>query len=69
MYNKPVSSVGRDSGSGWIISLVIVLFVVACIVAIVVYGGAFIGLFHSLKNYILSFKKNVIDSNRGLQAA
>lgn len=34
------------------------------IVAIIVYGGAFIGGFHSLKNYILAFKHNVVDSNR-----
>ena len=27
-------------------------------------GGAFIGGFHSLKNYILAFKHNVVDSNR-----
>lgn len=28
------------------------------------HGGAFIGGFHSLKNYILAFKHNVVDSNR-----
>lgn len=44
--------------------IAIALFVVAMIVAIIVYGGAFIGGFHSLKNYILAFKHNVVDSNR-----
>ena len=27
-------------------------------------GGAFIGGFHSLKNYFISFKHNVYDGNR-----
>lgn len=56
--------VGRDDDAGWIIGLAIALFVIAMIVAIAVYGGIFIGGFHSLKNYILAFKHNVVDSNR-----
>ena len=56
--------VGHDDDYGWAIGLAIALFVIAMIVAIAVYGGAFIGGFHSLKNYILAFKHNVVDSNR-----
>lgn len=33
-------------------------------IAIMVCIGGFIGGFHSLKNYVESFKINVIDSNR-----
>ena len=54
----------EDIDSGWIISLCIGLFIVMCVVAIIVYGGAFIGGWHSLKNYVLAFKHNVFDSNR-----
>lgn len=57
--------VGHDDGdSGWIIVLVIAIIVIMTIIALMVYGGAFIGLFHSIKNYVASFKHNVIDSNR-----
>lgn len=56
--------VGHDDDGGWVFGIAIALFVVAMIVAIIVYGGAFIGGFHSLKNYILAFKHNVVDSNR-----
>lgn len=56
--------VGRDDDYGWAIGLAIALFVIAMIVAIIIYGGTFIGGFYSLKNYILAFKHNVVDSNR-----
>ena len=56
--------VGRDDDYGWAIGLAIALFVIAMIVAIIIYGCTFIGGFHSLKNYILAFKHNVVDSNR-----
>ena len=56
--------VGRDDDYGWAIGLAIALFVIAMIVAIIIYGGTFIGGFHSLKNYILAFKLNVVDSKR-----
>jgi len=59
--------VGRDSDNGWIIAVVIAIMVVMAIMALIVYGGAFIGGFYSLKNYISSFKENVIDSNRRIQ--
>ena len=52
--------VGHDDDGGWVFGIAIALFVVA----IIVYDGAFIGGFHSLKNYILAFKHNVVDSNR-----
>ena len=55
MNEKRKCLVGHDSDDGamW-----------ALIMAIIVYGGAFIGGFHSLKNYFISFKHNVYDSNR-----
>lgn len=64
MSEKRKCLVGHDNDSGWIISLFIGLCIVMCIVAIIVYGGAFIGGWHSLKNYVLAFKHNVYDSNR-----
>ncbi len=65
MDEKRACLVGHDSddGGGWIAALIIGLIIVMCIVAIVVYGGAFIGGWHSLKNYVLAFKHNVVDSN------
>lgn len=56
--------VGHDDDYGWIMAIVIAMFVVAVVCAIIIYGGAFIGGFHSIKNYILAFKHNVVDSNR-----
>ena len=56
--------VGHDSDDGAIWALIMVIIVVMIVVAIIVYGGAFIGGFHSLKNYCISFKHNVYDSNR-----
>lgn len=64
MSEKRKCLVGHDDDSGWIMTLIIGLFIVMCVVAIIVYGGAFIGGWHSLKNYVLAFKNNVIDSNR-----
>lgn len=64
MNEQRKSLVGRDDDYGWAIGLAIALFVIAMIVAIIIYGGTFIGGFHSLKNYILAFKHNVVDSNR-----
>lgn len=56
--------VGHDDDYGWLITISIAIMVVMVICAIIVFGGAFIGGFHSIKNYILAFKNNVIDSNR-----
>ena len=64
MSEKRKCLVGHDNDSGWIMGPVIGLFIVMCVVAIIVYGGAFIGGWHSLKNYVLAFKHNVFDSNR-----
>ena len=61
--------VGRDDDDSFLISIMIVLFVVAMIMCIMVYCGAFIGGYHSLKNYALAFKHNVIDSNAELEPA
>lgn len=61
--------VGRDD-DGWIWAIIIAVIVVGIIVSLVVYGGAFIGGFYSLKNYFVSFKHNVYDSNKApVQAA
>ena len=67
MNETRACKVGRDDdyGSGWLITIAIVIFVVAIICAIIFYGGIFIGGFHSLKNYFLSLKKNVFKANFG----
>ena len=54
---------GHDD-DGWLWGIIIAVIVVMIIVSLVVYGGAFIGGFYSLKNYIVSFKHNVYDSNK-----
>ena len=66
MNKKRKCLVGHDddSSAGWLIALAIAIIVIVTIIAIMVYGGAFIGGFHSLKNYFISLKHNVIDSNR-----
>lgn len=56
--------VGRDSDDGAIFAIVMIIIVVSIVAAIIIYGGIFIGGFHSLKNYALAFKVNVIDGNR-----
>lgn len=67
MNKNKLFCAGRDDDS-WIFSVIIAIVVIMMIVALVVYGGAFIGGFYSIKNYILSFKENVVDSNRKIQA-
>ena len=62
MNKKTTCIAGRDD-DGWIMVLIIAMVVVAIVCAVIVYGGMFIGGFYSLKNYIASFKENVIDSN------
>ena len=64
MNEKRKCLVGRDSDDGAWMAIIMAIIVVMIVVAIIVYGGAFIGGFHSLKNYAISFKHNVIDSNR-----
>jgi hypothetical protein len=56
--------VGRDDNGAGITAIVIVLVVILIVCMIIIYGGAFIGGFYSLKNYITSFKENIIDKNR-----
>lgn len=63
MNAKRKCMVGHDDDD-WMISIAIALFVIAVVCVIIFYGGAFIGGFHSIKNYILAFKHNVVDSNR-----
>ena len=64
MNEKRKCLVGHDDDGGWIWTIVIAMIIVAIVCAIIIYGGAFIGGFHSLKNYFVSFKHNVYDSNR-----
>lgn len=64
MNEKMKCLVGHDSDDSAMWGIIIAIIVVMVVVAIIVYGGAFIGGFHSLKNYFISFKHNVYDSNR-----
>lgn len=64
MNEKRKCLVGHDSDDGAMWALIMAIIVVMVVVAIIVYGGAFIGGFHSLKNYFISFKHNVYGSNR-----
>ncbi len=64
MNEKRKCLVGHDSDDGAMWALIMAIIVVMVIMSIIVYGGAFIGGFHSLKNYFISFKHNVYDSNR-----
>ena len=57
MNAKRKCMVGHDDDYGWIIAIAIAIFVIAVVCAIIFYGGAFIGGFHSIKH-------NVVDSNR-----
>ena len=52
MNEKRKCLVGHDSDDGAILALIMAIIVVMIVVAIIVYGGAFIGGFHSLKNCI-----------------
>ncbi len=63
MNAKRKCMVGHDD-DGLITSIVYAIIVIAVVCAIIIYGGALIGGFHSIKNYLLAFKHNVIDSNR-----
>ncbi len=64
MKNNYECAVGHDRDSGCLTFLIIVMVIIMLIVCTIVFVGAIIGAFHSIKNYILSFKENVIDSNR-----
>lgn len=69
MNEKNNCLVGHDSDDGAIFAIILVIAIVMMIVAIIVYGGAFIGGFHSLVNYAKALKHNVWDSNRNPVAA
>ena len=61
--------VGHDSDAFaaitmFTITAITVIIVITIIIILIVYVGAFIGGFYALKNYFLSFKHNVYDSNR-----
>lgn len=57
-----------DDGSAGLLLILIVIAIIITIVvliaSILVIIGACIGGFFSIRNYVLSFKENVIDSNR-----
>ena len=55
---------GHYSDDNWVVSLLIIIAIITIVAMIIGYGGAFIGGFHSLKNYFISFKHNVYDTNR-----
>lgn len=55
--------VGHDNDS-WIWNVILAVIVVGMIVSFIIYAGAFIGGFYSLKNYFVAFKHNVYDSNK-----
>lgn len=63
MFEERSRLVGRDDDDSIIWAIMIACMVIVTILAIMVYGGIFIGGFHSLKNYIISFKHNIVDSN------
>jgi len=69
MNTKRNCLVGHDDDYGWIFAIIIAIIVITIVCAIIFYGGAFIGGYHSIKNYILAFKHNVFDSNRKVRAA
>ena len=60
--------IGHDSDS-LLGTIIIGILVVMVVTAIIVYGGALIGGFFSLRNYGASFKHNVYDSNRSVKTA
>lgn len=64
MNTKRKCMVGHDEDNGWVFAIVIAIIVIMIVCAIIVYGGIFIGGFHSIKNYVLAFRHNVFDSNR-----
>lgn len=58
----------EGTGLGIIIGIIIIAFIILYFMAILIAGlGAIIGGFYSIKNYVLSFKHNVVDSNRNLK--
>lgn len=50
-----------DSGIGWLLLIIFGLLIIATVIALFLYAGAFIGGFMGIKNYVMSFKHNVID--------
>ena len=63
----------KDSAEGTvlgiIIGIIIIAFIILYFMAILIAGlGAIIGGFYSIKNHVLSFKHNVVDSNRNLKS-
>lgn len=58
---------GSEEGTvfGIIFAIIFIAFIILYFMIIIVAGlGAIIGGYYSIKNYILAFKHNVIDSNR-----
>lgn len=73
MNEKRKCLVGRDDDSaagciGFLIGALIVIAVIMIIIGLMTFCGWFIGGYHSIKNYIISFVNNVIKSNRKVAA-
>lgn len=57
----------KDHSGIWatILTIVVgVMFVLLILALIMTFAGVFIGGFYALKNYFISFKHGVLDSNR-----
>ena len=68
---KRNSFVGRDDEAigylvGIMIVIAIVIWIISMIAMVVVGIAVIVGAWYSIKNYVLSFKENVIDSNRNV---
>ncbi len=68
MSQERTCLVGHDSDAWaafimFALTVMTVIVVITIIIILIVYAGAFIGGFYALKNYFLSFKHNVYDSN------
>ena len=74
--NRKLDGILGFDDDGWIFGIVAIFVIIAIIVMIIVYAiifllgiGALIGGFFAIRNYLASFKENVIDSNRRTKIA
>jgi len=72
--NRKLDGILGFDDDGWLFGIVAIFVIIAIIVMIIVYAiifllgiGALIGGFFAVKNYLASFKENVIDSNRSAE--
>lgn len=64
MLKNTDCQVGHDSDDDGLGAIIVIIGVVIVILCIIAFGGGLVGGFYSIKNYILAFKHNVVDSNR-----